>query len=266
LDLLQTVILGLVQGFTEFLPISSSGHLVIVGRLLGRGAEDRGAALEAVLHVGTLLPVLWFFREEVGGILGALVRPVRWRAAAAEDPGAEALRFCFVATATTAVLAFPLIPVLEGLFASAWIAGVGLGVTTAILVVSRRFTGRDAVAVGFLQAVAVGAAQALAIVPGISRSGATIVCGLAVGVPLARVGAYSFLLSVPAILGGAVVELIRHPPRTEQLGVELAGLLVAAVSGYFAIRWTLAAVRRRRLSWFAPYTALLCILTLLLAG
>ncbi len=250
---------------TEFLPVSSSGHLVLMEHLLGTSSP--GALTEAVLHLGTLLPILIFFRAEVGQVLTSAFdrRSWRWRADNAGE-SAQLFRFLAVATIATMVVAFPAMEFLEGLYDSPRATGVALLFTTGLLVLARLLRQREPAGpdLRISQAVFVGIAQALAITPGVSRSGTTIVIGLLVGIPLARIGACSFLLAVPAVLGGTLIELIRHPPQEATLLPLGVGFSIAAISGWLAVKWTVSCIRRRRLEWFAPYTGALALVVLFL--
>jgi len=251
---LEGALLGLVQGLTEFLPVSSSGHLVLFGAWLDSEGGD-GAALEALLHLGTLAAVVVFFRAELRALLPAVCSPARWVKPAPDDRDGQTLRFLALATAVKAAVAFPMRDRLEALFDSPRAVGYALFATTAVLLVSRWIRPVKGGPVPGWAALAVGAAQAAAVVPGVSRSGTTIVVAMLVGVPLARVGALSFLLAIPAIVAGAALELVRHPPPASAWAGAGLGMLVAALSGYLAMRWVLNWVARGRLHWFAPYTA-----------
>jgi len=268
MGLFDILILGLIQGLTEFLPVSSSGHLVITSNLLGM-QEESSALLVVILHVGTLIPVLWIFREQVRKLLQVAFRPRTWAAGMKESDaphdGAELFRFVGVATLVTMAIALPAkkMGLFDGMFDSPVVVGVALLFTTALLVASRYAKESGEQKVFLWQAVVVGAAQAIAVTPGISRSGTTIVVGLMIGIPLVKVGAFSFLMSVPAICGGLLLEVLDNPITDENLGYCVVGLLVAGASGYLAVRWTMACISTKRLYWFAPYTLILALAVLL---
>ena len=252
---LSAVVWGLVQGLTEFLPVSSSGHLVIVPAYLERiGFAVTPPSLEtsAFLHLGTLISVLLYFRTDVVGMLRARTDP----------EGRRALLLVLVGT----------LPALVGLFVEAaletfqdTVANVGwaLVATGAILVMGQRLaTGIRPLAEGRVpDALIVGVAQAFALVPGISRSGITISAGNGVGFHPLEAARFSFLLGIPAIAGGGLLQI---PDLAEagQLGSEAwVGLGVAAVAGYAAIALFLAALRRFGLAPFAVYCLVVGVTT-----
>lgn len=261
MDLWVGGLLGLVQGLTEFLPVSSSGHLVLMRDVLS--VQGAGASIEAVLHGGTLIAVLVYFRQRLAGLARFAVRPwclLRSRAPAElvrDDSDEEAFlatRFVFLASLTTVAIYLPFREVVAAWFGDPRAAAAALLVTAGILVVSRFTPASRAWGLG-AAALVVGAAQAIAVTPGISRSGATIVVALLVGMSRERAASYSFLMSIPIIIGGAVLSLSSDGIPNAQITAILFGVLVAAVSGLVAIRWTMKWAIAGRLHWFAPYVA-----------
>ena len=253
--MLSAIVWGLVQGLTEFLPVSSSGHLVIFPAFLERlGMEVTRPSLEisAFLHLGTLLAVLAYFRSDVLAMLRARTNP----------EGRRVLMLVVVGT----------LPALIGLFLEAplerfqdTVSNVGwaLIATGAILFVGHRLaTGSRPLIEGRVpDALLVGVAQALALIPGISRSGMTISAGNGARFHPLESARYSFLLGIPAIAGGGLLQI---PELAEegQLGVEVwVGLGVAAVAGYAAIALLLAALRRVGLVPFAVYCLVAGLIT-----
>ena len=266
----QALVLGLVQGLTEFLPVSSSGHLQAVPYLLGWRSGD--LAFDVVVHAGTLAAVVVAFRAD----LVALARGTLALAGTTRDEVRTARRLVAllaVATVPAAVAGLVLGDVLEAAFASPRAIAAALLVTALMLWGSerlRRRRGGDEKedvgaawhAVGTREALAVGLAQALAILPGISRSGATIATGMALGLSRRAAARFSFLLSIPIILGTTIVmlpELSSPPADALPFGpAEIAvGVVAATVSGYVAIRVLLRIVERRSLLPFAVYVTLL---------
>ena len=243
-ELLNYALLGLVQGVTEFLPISSDGHLVILGRWL----PTRGDQLMVVvlLHLGSLGALLWSFRKELLGVF----RP----ATAAEPLSGPRLILLLILATLPAVIVGPL---LEKAFAQAFqsvpLTAVMLIVTGLILLATRWMplgTARPSAAT----ALAMGTAQVLALLPGISRSATTLATGFLVGLERVTAARFAFLMAIPAIAGAAVFEL-RDPDRlrdVNHLGVAI-GILVAFLSGLGAIRLLLKLVRRGRFEWFGVY-------------
>jgi undecaprenyl-diphosphatase len=243
---LEAAALGLIQGLTEFLPVSSSGHLVMLQALLG--LDQKGVVFEVVLHVATLVSVLIFYRRRVAELAIGVLR---------RQP--EALRYAAkLAVATVpAVLAVLVIgDFLEARFEVPATAGVCLLLTGAILWTTRRSAPRASDAQpGWLAALLIGCAQAFAILPGISRSGATVAAALALGVVPAAAAEFSFLMSVVAVGGAAVrklPELTALPAGA--LAPLLIGALVALVSGVAAIWLFVRLLRTRAFHRFAYYT------------
>lgn len=234
---------GLVQGLTEFLPISSSGHLVLVPALLGMDEPD--LATTAVLHLGTLAAVVWYYRSD-------LLRLTRLRT----DPGARTiLLLLVVGTIPAAVIGILFDSKIEIIFTEPWIAAallIGTGVILSIgLLIPRGDRRVEDGTAG--DAVVVGWAQALALLPGISRSGMTMTAAMAQGYERVEAARFAFLLAVPAIAGAGLlkgIDLVRNGGFEP---VMLAGVLTAAVSGYFAIAFLVRLLARAGLAPYAVY-------------
>ena len=242
----EAALLGLVQGLTEFLPVSSDGHLVIVQRLLG--IAEKGIVFEIVVHVATLVSVLIFYRERVA----LLVRGVL-----ARSP--EALRYAgklVVATLPAVVAAVTLGDFLESQFESARAAAFGLLVTGAVLWTTRhRYASVRQGEPSWSTAFWMGCAQAIAILPGVSRSGLTLAAALALGVAPMAAAEFSFLMSVAAISGAAVWTLPDLLTSPAGHGEALAtGAVTALVAGVGAIWFCIRLLRSGSLHWFAYYT------------
>ncbi|MBZ0273974.1 undecaprenyl-diphosphate phosphatase [bacterium] len=252
----RSFILGIVQGLTEFLPVSSSGHLVIGQHLLGLAEPD--LLLDTVLHAGTLLAALIFLRPQLSEIAGALARlpgdlkRVRhWR----EDAGLRWLVFVVVASIPTAIVGLAFEESFERMFGSVLVVGIMLCVTGVMLLSTLRFLARDPSAhLGIARAFLIGLAQSVAITPGISRSGATISAALFLGVHVEEAARFSFLASVPAILGATALQIAKIDAMDSTRLVSLSvGFLAAAVSGYVALAWLFALLRKRRFPVFGIY-------------
>lgn len=249
--------LGLIQGLTEFLPVSSSGHLVVGQRLLALAPASM--LLDVVLHMGTLLPVLWLYRADLCDMLLRLPSLAHCRARWAAEPGLRLLVGVAVASVPTAFIGLLAHDLFERLFANTVAVGCAFLVTGAILFLAfwrRRGQSKadqrpDQITVG--RALIVGLAQGIAITPGISRSGTTIATGLLVGLERELAARLSFVMSVPAILGATALELRKASAGDQGVGMLLVGAAAAAASGYLALRWVVRAVRRGELHWFAWY-------------
>ncbi|MGF1508872.1 MAG: undecaprenyl-diphosphate phosphatase [Myxococcota bacterium] len=265
-DLLQAILLGIVQGLTEFLPVSSSGHLVLIQSLFGAdfAFKDDAVLFDLMLHLGTLLPVLLFYRSEIESL---------GRAAFHRDdsPAAPQRRYwllmVLVATVPTGLIGILFKDRFEALFHDPR-AVFGAMLFTACLLTSTRFVelkGRGR-SIEWGVALALGVAQGLAITPGISRSGTTIATALLLRVGRAEAARFSFIMSIPAILGAMVIAAkdgIRFAP--DQTLALAAGFATSALIGYLALSWLVQLIRYGRFWWFSLYLFPLSVLGLLLS-
>lgn len=270
IDWLEALVLGVVQGATEYLPVSSSGHLVIAQHLLG--FTEPALLFDIVLHLGTLAAVVWYYRDDLKklvrqSLLG--IREVLAGSAASEVqakyPGFRLAVLIVVGTIPTAVLGLTFEETFESLFGSVRATGAMLMVTGLILVASRLApnNGRGIGQMRALDALLIGLAQGLAITPGISRSGATIATALLLGIERETAARFSFLLSIPSILGALLLEL--GDSGTEAAYPSLVvGFLAALVTGYACLALLVYLVKRGRLAWFAPYCFALGLLAAVL--
>jgi undecaprenyl-diphosphatase len=253
-NIVQALILGIVQGATEFLPISSSGHLVLVPWLLDWA--EPGLAFDTIVHWGTLVAVLVVFWRD----LFALARA--WASSLVErnlhQTEARLAWLIIVGTLPAALIGFLWEDFFESLFSSPGRVATLLLVTGAILALSERLgkRRRSMSELNWLDSVLIGLAQACAIAPGISRSGATIAMGLLRGVERETAARCSFLLATPIIFGAGLLQLVRLF-QAGALGIQLPplimGFLVAAISGYLCIRFLLSYLQQGRLYVFATY-------------
>ncbi len=256
MNIVQAVILGLLQGATEFIPVSSSGHLVLVPWLLGW--DEPGLVFDTVVHWGTLVAVVAYFRHDWPTLIGAWLRgSVRreW-----DDPDARLMWLLIVGSLPAAIIGFLLEDFFESLFGRPLWVSVFLLVTAALLALSERLGHRTRAMedLNRTDAVIIGLGQAAAIAPGISRSGSTLAAGLLRGLERAAAARFSFLLSTPIILGAGLfkmLDLLDTPDPLAQAPMLLAGFLAAAVGGYLCIRFLLRYLQRGRLYPFALYCA-----------
>lgn len=268
----QAIALGLIQGLTEFLPVSSSGHLVLLQNLFGMSEPE--LLFDICLHVGTLVAVLLVFYREILHILATLVQiPALSR----EAGGLKNLyrinadvRLCaliILGSVPTALLGLLFKAAAEHLFGAVWLVGLMLLVTGTVVWCTRYAApqGRGLLKTRPRDALIIGVVQGLAIIPGISRSGSTIATALFLGIDRELAGRYSFLLSIPAILGALVLGLDAEEMQTT-IAVEMIalGTLIAAIVGYLALKVLLGLVRRGQLSWFAPYCWALGLIALVI--
>lgn len=241
----DAVILGLVQGLTEFLPVSSSGHLVMAQTFLGVPAP--GVFLEVSLHVATLLSVMVVYRKK---LLELAVGAVRRDGAALRYIGMLAL-----ATVPVAIVGFLFKDAIEAAFDTPYVTGYMLLGTGAILWSTRHGAGQDGRGdPGAGQALAIGVAQCLALLPGISRSGTTIAAGLWLRLDGVRAAEFSFLMSLPAIGGAAILQATELQGGDAIHGPLLAAFATALVAGVVAIRSLVWLLRRKGFHHFAWYT------------
>jgi undecaprenyl-diphosphatase len=255
-DVVRAVLLGVLQGLTEFLPVSSSGHLVILPYLVGW--PDPGLTFDAVVHGGTALAVLLHLASDWKRLLGGALRSVKTRKPM-DDPGARLLVLLAVGTVPAVAAGVALEDTFAQLFQSPRLAALMLLLTGGLLLVAERL-GRGAMRAESLapsRALGIGVLQALAMIPGISRSGATIAGGQLVGLSRPQATRFSFLLAGPVAAAAAIYRFAQLPGG-ESGGPDLvvlgAGFAAALVSGYWAVGWLMDFVRRAPLNAFALYT------------
>ncbi|HEY0972552.1 MAG TPA: undecaprenyl-diphosphatase UppP [Gemmatimonadales bacterium] len=251
MTIFQAVVLGTIQGLAEFLPISSSAHLAIAPWLFGW--EPPGLAFDVSLHVGTLFAVLWYFRRDWMELVAAAWSIVRHRriSTAAER---RAL-FLVVATIPAGLAGLFLEDYAETVFRAPVITGVALIVLGIVLWLADRTApnNRTLDDMRLRDAVLIGCAQALALVPGVSRSGATITAGRALALDRQSAAVFSFLMSMPIISAAAILEVPAAVAASTDLAPLVAGILASAVSGWLAITVLLRFVSRNDYGVFALY-------------
>ncbi|BBO84842.1 undecaprenyl-diphosphatase [Desulfosarcina ovata subsp. sediminis] len=273
MNTIEAIILGTVQGLTEFLPVSSSGHLVLFQNLFG--LKEPELLFDICLHVGTLLAVIIVFYREILEILTALIQlPRRMRSAGGllrlfqVDPDIRMALLIVIGSVPTAIIGLLFKKITDQLFGSTAIVGCMLIVTGTLLWMTRRIRtqGRPVARTTLKDACLIGIVQGLAILPGISRSGSTIATALFLGVERKLAGRYSFLLSIPAIVGALVLGLDAPELATRiPLATIIAGSLVSAAVGWLALVILLRVVDRGQLHRFAPYCWLVGLVTLAIA-
>ena len=261
----QAVVLGVVQGLTEFLPVSSSAHLILARALLGWDAAELGLAFDVACHVGTLGAVVAYFRADLAALAAAVPGLFRGPGWPADTPGRR-LRLIAVGTAPVVIVGVLFAGAIEDTLRTPWVTVITLTVVAVLFLLvertGRATRGEDAVTPAV--ALAVGAAQAAALVPGISRSGATIATGMFLGLRRDAAARFSFLLGVPAILAAAAHEglpLLRSGLGAEQAGLFLIGMGVSGVVGYLTIAFFLKYLVGHTLAPFAWYRIALAAVT-----
>lgn len=261
----DAVLLGIIQGLTEFLPVSSSGHLAVGQELLGYKAEGH-VLFNIIVHIGTLGAVLWVYRASlarfVQGGLAALTGKEGEGGLVQRCQQNEAVREMFwivLATIPTGVIGILFQKQLKQAFGSLTTIAILFCVTGVILVATlSRPSGKVAISsMGWHRALIIGLCQGIAILPGISRSGMTIAIALLLGLRRDEAARFSFLLAIPAISGAAVLELRKVTNIDANLVSFIAGGVAAGVVGYLALRFLIKLVQQGRLAWFAVYLWLL---------
>ncbi len=264
---MRAIVLGVLQGMTEFLPISSSAHLAIFPKFFGW--EDPGAAYTAVVQIGTEVAVVLYFWRDIWtigrGWLRGLVsaearRELEWRMG----------WFIIVGSLPIVVLGLLLEDLIDSQFRNLWVIGTMLIVLGLLLGLAEK-VGRKTRPIDQLtwtHAVALGAAQAAALIPGVSRSGATISMGLALGYERAAATRYAFLLAIPAVLGAGIYKLKDIPGGENAYGwgPTIVGTVVSFVVGLAVIHWLLQYVSKHSYTPFVVYRVALGSLTLVLVG
>jgi undecaprenyl-diphosphatase len=262
----EAIVLGVVQGLTEFLPISSSAHLLILSQLFGW--NDPGAAFTAVTQIGTEAAVIIYFRREIGAILKAWTRSLL-HAEARSDPDARMGWLVIIGTIPIAVLGFLFKDQIETVARNLWLVaanliifGVLLGVADALG--ARRKTERD---LTVRDGVLYGLAQSLALIPGVSRSGASITAGLAMGYTRGSAARYAFLLAVPAVLASGLFEARKiGDDTTVAWGPTILATLIAFSVGFAVIAWLMKWLTTRSYLPFVIYRLALGSLVMILLG
>jgi undecaprenyl-diphosphatase len=263
----RALVLGILQGLGEFLPISSSGHLIVIPWLMGW--PDSGLSFDVALHLGTLAAVAFAFWRDWVRLIGAGVRGLASGRPLA-DPDARLLFYIALASVPGAVAGLLLDSWAETTFRSPGLVALMMALMGLVLWLADRRAGRgeEGEVVSLRDALLVGLAQALAIVPGTSRSGATISMALFLGHRREAAARFSFLLALPITFGAALVKVPHLLHAGADLGPVAAGTVAAALSGFLAIRVLLAYVRTRTYAPFVAYRFAFALLVwgLLLAG
>lgn len=255
MNLLQAIVLGIVQGATEFIPVSSHGHLLLVPWLLGW--EEPGLLFDTILHWGTLVAVVAFFWRDFTSIAASVVRDLlRRQPLASADSRLGWL--VVLATIPAALIGYLFEDQLETLFTDPVSVAVSLMISGGILWVSETLGNRmrDLKAVNGTDALAIGIAQAVSILPAISRSGATIATGLARGLERPAAARFSFLMSAPIVFGAGllkVLDVAETGVPSDTLVLMVAGFIAAMVTGYLCIAFLLRFLATRSLRTFAVY-------------
>jgi undecaprenyl-diphosphatase len=255
-SVLAAVILGILQGLTEFLPVSSSAHLILARAFFGwEVPDDFGLAFDVALHVGTLAAILAFFRLEIAAMIRALPAAL---ARHPTDPSGRLVQRIVVGTLPVVVVGLLFNDFIEHSLRTPVVAAGALAIGAALMFVAERLgsRARDEASVTWWDAVLVGCAQASALIPGVSRSGSTIAIGMFLGLRRDAAARFTFLLAIPALVAAAGkegLELRTMGLSTESLQLMLIGVVVSGVVGYLTIKYFLRFLGGHRLDVFAYY-------------
>jgi undecaprenyl-diphosphatase len=264
MNILESIILGLVQGITEFLPVSSSGHLVLANSLFGLQTGD--ITFEVFLHFATLLAVVVFF---FGRIIKIIVSPINYVFAGsrseADIQGSKYLLLIIIGTIPAVLVGLFLKDSIEEAFSSTLLVGFMLLVTSAVLFLTL-LTRPHRSCLRYVDSIVVGIAQAIAILPGISRSGSTISTAMFLGIDKKTAFDFSFLLSLPAIFGAFLLKLkdaLEVSGGFDQIGIYIPGMLAAFISGYLCLLILRRIVIAGKFAYFGIYTLIIALLAII---
>lgn len=251
----DATILGLLQGVTEFLPISSSGHLALARVVLDFDPPG-GALVEVMMHLGTALSVIVVYNSDMVPLVRAGMRfltPWSWRELWGNDQVFRLAALILLSAVPVAVVGLTFRERIESLFDDTGFVGAMLILTGCVLLLIHRMRPRAGEPAGPRAAIAMGLAQAAAILPGVSRSGSTIAAGLAIGASRESVARFAFLMSLVPILGGAIIKIGEVDAAAVDVGPLILGTVLAFASGIVALKVLLRFVARGRMAVFAPY-------------
>lgn len=267
MQFLEAIILGIVQGLTEFLPVSSSAHIRIVG-LLFPGAEDPGATFTAIVQLGTELAVLIFFWKTIVRIIVAWWKSITGKIPR-NDPDARMGWLVIIGTIPIGILGFVAQEYIRSTFRSLWVVAIVLIVFGLLLGLADRYgkKERELTDLTYPHGLAWGMAQALALIPGVSRSGATTTMALTLGYTRSAAAEYSFLLAIPAVFGSGIYELytsFNEPNQAYGLGETAAATVVSFIVGYIVIAYLMKYLKKGSFLPFVVYRVALGVILLIL--
>ena len=263
---LQAALLGTVQGLTEFLPISSSAHLLLARAFFGWEMEVRsGLAFDVACHLGTLLAVVAYYRRDVAELTRAALVPRTWLGG--RGGSATLVRAIAIGTVPIAVVGIAAADLVTGALRTVTVAGVSLAVGAVMMLVAERVRSRtrDETTLGPLEALGLGCAQASALIPGVSRSGAVLIVAMLLGLRRERAARFAFLLGMPAILAAgakAALDVAAQGLPSGDLILLAVGVVSSAGVGYIAVKYFMRYVERHSLDPFAAYRLVLGCLAL----
>ena len=268
MDIIQAIIIGLVQGLTEFLPVSSSAHLIFIQHALGVGSD---MTFDVILHVGTLVAVIAFFFKDIALMIYAFILSIKdlltgkFIQGLREESYKRLAWYVILGTIPIGLVGVLFNNTIESIFQGVNIPAFFLLITGTLLYVSQRINPGNTTQENLTlkESIILGCGQAIAILPGLSRSGTTIATGLTLGLDKEFAAKFSFLLSIPAIVGAAVVEIKDLTLTDVNLIAYIVGFIIAAISGYLAIKFLIQLIQKRSLDIFAYYCWIVGIIILI---
>jgi undecaprenyl-diphosphatase len=255
MDILQALILGVVQAITEWLPVSSSGHLALVQALFGL---ENNVAFDVMLHLATILVIIIVFWKDLMEIVDSLL-------AHSWDDNTEMLYFIAIATIPTAIIGLLFKLFFMSLFTNLLLLGIFFMINGFVLFMTKYYTRRRE-DLTWKGSIAIGISQGIAILPGISRSGSTISTGMFLGLKKKKLVRFSFLMAIPAIIGASILEYKDLMPLTSVgLTTILVGFFTVLILGYFCLKYLLKVIEQGRWHYFAYYCWVIGLITIVLA-
>ena len=265
MSILDAIILGIVEGLTEFLPVSSTGHLTIAEKLLGKQIDDKAiTAFTAVIQVGAIVAVLLYFREDIMKLLGAVFGGFRNEQRRKADPNWRFAWLIVIGSIPIGIVGFVLRHFIEDHLRNLYVVAAGLILWSPVMIYAerrarqnrgeRQLKPRDSIVIGLY--------QCLALIPGVSRSGATISAGLIRGFDRVTATRLSFFLAIPALVAAGLFELKDALGEGVGLAPTLVGTVVSFVVAYMTIAWLLRFVAHNPISWFVPYRVALGLIVI----
>lgn len=271
MDWLEALILGIIQGLTEFLPVSSSGHLTILSNLFGLSGEEN-LAMTVVLHVATVLSTLFILWKEVVWIFKDIFSKQSWNSYNGLNEGTKYAINILISMIPVAIVGLCFKDVVENVFGSGLlIVGIMLLLTATLLAFSYFAKPRQRENISKWHAFIIGIGQALAVMPGLSRSGTTIATGLLLGNKKERLAQFSFLMVIPPVLGEALLDAMEIAEKGFDaamhglsVGAMLVGFMAAFITGCLACKWMINIVKKGKLIWFAVYCVIVGVVAICL--
>lgn len=254
MSLFESILLGILQGFTEFLPVSSSGHLVLAQHFWD--ITTPGISFEIIVHLGSLVAVLLYFHKTILELIVSAFKIFSKNKSRHDINNLKIIAYLFIATIATAVLGLAFKDKFEALYQMPLVVAIALSVTGVIIFFSDKIPNGELEDnnIGIMKSILIGIGQAIAIIPGISRSGTTIATSLFCKMKREHAARFSFLLSIPAIFGAAVLDLRNFEAIESVVMVKyFAGAVAAFVSGFVVIAFLIRLIQNRKLKYFAYY-------------